>query len=138
MGCAPNLQGLIDVPKLAKTPGLSAFLNNVVVQKLIEAIVPGESANLGAAGPTRAAALPAAPCAATSPPRPAVPVPAGLVLKIFLALLPAILAFMMRLAGAVSLGEVDLGVVSRFFIFQVVVVFFGNTLASSFFSQAEQ
>jgi hypothetical protein len=45
------------------------------------------------------------------------------VLKIFLALLPALLAFMHRKAGRVSLSQIDFGVVSKFYIFQFFAVF---------------
>ena len=44
----------------------------------------------------------------------------GLVLTIFLALVPTIFARMVRWGGAYSRSEVDLGVVYRFFIFQVL------------------
>jgi hypothetical protein len=62
----------------------------------------------------------------------------GLVLKIFLAVLPMILAAMAKRAGAVSLSEVDFSVVQHFFLFQLVIVFFGTVIASSFFSQAQE
>lgn len=44
---------------------------------------------------------------------------AGLVLKIFLALLPLLLTFMNKKAGMQSLAEIDYGVFTKFFIFQV-------------------
>ncbi len=44
---------------------------------------------------------------------------AGLILKIFLALLPLLLAFMNKLAGMQSLAEIDYGVMVKYFIFQV-------------------
>ncbi|MEW5318377.1 MAG: hypothetical protein WDW38_009602 [Sanguina aurantia] len=61
----------------------------------------------------------------------------GLVLKVFLAIVPIILAFFMRMSGAVSLAQVDFGVITRYFIFQVIAVFFGSIIASSFFSQLQ-
>mmetsp|Transcript_6024 Transcript_6024/g.16044 ORF Transcript_6024/g.16044 Transcript_6024/m.16044 type:complete len:898 (+) Transcript_6024:96-2789(+) len=98
------VQGLIDAAKHPPddAPGLQAFLHNVVIRKLLEAVVP------------------------------------GLALKIFLWLVPFILAAMMEKSGALSLAQVDLGVVTRFFLFQLIVVFFGAVLAGSFFSQAAQ
>ena len=43
---------------------------------------------------------------------------AGLVLKIFLALLPMLLTFMNKRAGMQSLAEIDFGVFQKYFIFQ--------------------
>lgn len=40
-------------------------------------------------------------------------------LKIFLALLPLLLTFMNKKAGMQSLAEIDYGVFTKFFIFQV-------------------
>ena len=44
---------------------------------------------------------------------------AALVLKIFLALLPALLAFMNKKQGMIAASKVDFGVVRKYFIFQV-------------------
>lgn len=62
----------------------------------------------------------------------------GLVLKIFLALLPLILKIMNKKAGMQSLAEIDYGVFTKFFIFQVITVFFGSFVVGSFFSQFNQ
>ena len=44
---------------------------------------------------------------------------AGLVLKVFLALLPWLLSIMGRLQGLHSLSSLDFSVISKFYIFQV-------------------
>ena len=62
----------------------------------------------------------------------------GLVLTIFIALLPPIIKAMNRFTGMVSLTEIDLGLMTRFFIFQVVTVFFGSFLAGSVANQFKQ
>jgi hypothetical protein len=60
---------------------------------------------------------------------------AGLVLKIFLILLPTILAIMNRFAGMVSISQVDFGVVEKYFIFQLLTVFLATALAGTLLSQ---
>lgn len=44
---------------------------------------------------------------------------AGLALKLFLWLVPWILTLMIKFSGATSLSDVDMGVVTRYFVFQV-------------------
>ncbi|KAH7620097.1 hypothetical protein Ndes2526B_g05351 [Nannochloris sp. 'desiccata'] len=61
----------------------------------------------------------------------------GLALVIFLALLPPILRFMRTLAGSISISQIDHGVVTWFFIFQVITVFFGSFIAGTFANQFE-
>lgn len=62
----------------------------------------------------------------------------GLVLTIFIALLPPIITAMNRFAGMVSLSQIDIGLLSRFFIFQVVTVFFGSFILGSAANQFQQ
>lgn len=45
--------------------------------------------------------------------------PAGLALKVFLALLPYLLSLMGRIQGLHSISSLDFSVVSKFYIFQV-------------------
>jgi hypothetical protein len=62
----------------------------------------------------------------------------SLVLKIFLAILPPVLAAMARFSGAKSVSRVDLSVVSNFFVFQVFAVFLYQTIGGSGISQLQQ
>lgn len=61
----------------------------------------------------------------------------GLVLKIFLAILPMLLAIMNRFAGMVSISQIDFGVVERYFIFQFLTVFLVTAMSGTFLSQAK-
>ena len=62
----------------------------------------------------------------------------GLALVIFLAVFPPILRLMRTIAGDISSSQVDRGVVSRFFVFQVITVFFGSFVAGTFANQFQQ
>jgi hypothetical protein len=60
----------------------------------------------------------------------------GLVLTIFLALLPSLLSQINRqIQKMVSEGDVDLGMGRKYFAFQVITTFIGSLLAGSFLSQ---
>ncbi|CAK0785988.1 hypothetical protein CVIRNUC_009201 [Coccomyxa viridis] len=60
----------------------------------------------------------------------------GLVLKVFLALLPWLLSIMGRLQGLHSLSSLDFSVISKFYIFQFITVFLGSFIAGSVLNQA--
>jgi len=62
----------------------------------------------------------------------------GLVLVIFLILVPPILSAMARFQGMVSESEVDFSIVSRFFVFQMFATFIYNFLLGAAFSQGGQ
>ncbi|KAG2482061.1 hypothetical protein HYH03_018987 [Edaphochlamys debaryana] len=62
----------------------------------------------------------------------------SLAMKIFLAIVPMILRFFAYFQGCTSLSEIDFSVVGRYFLFQVIVLFFGNVVAGSFFNQIKQ
>ncbi|KAL3134038.1 hypothetical protein ABBQ32_008470 [Trebouxia sp. C0010 RCD-2024] len=59
----------------------------------------------------------------------------SLILRIFLALLPNLLSFMSHVQGMTSLSQIDFGVMRKYFIFQVLTVFFGSFIAGSFLNQ---
>jgi hypothetical protein len=62
----------------------------------------------------------------------------GLALKIFLALVPMFITMMNRFAGMVSQSQIDLGLTSRFFYFQVITLFLGSFIAGTFANQMKQ
>jgi len=61
----------------------------------------------------------------------------SLALIIFIALMPPIIRLMCRFQGMRTEGDLDRGVVTKFFIFQVFIVFFGTFVAGSFFDKAK-
>jgi hypothetical protein len=61
--------------------------------------------------------------------------PAGIVLNIFLAFLPKILAAMMRFAGRPSISAVDMGVINKFYVFQFFAVFIFQFLGGAVLNQ---
>ncbi|CAL5228475.1 g11617 [Coccomyxa viridis] len=60
----------------------------------------------------------------------------GLVLKVFLALLPWLLSIMGRVQGLYSKSSIDFSVISKFYIFQFITVFLGSFIAGSVLNQA--
>ena len=62
----------------------------------------------------------------------------GLALRLFLMFLPAILTLMLKKSGVISGSQMDLGLVSLLFIFQVITVFLGSFIAGTFANQFEQ
>jgi len=62
----------------------------------------------------------------------------SLVLTIFIAMLPPLIKAMNKWAGMISLSQIDLGLMTRFFIFQVTTVFFGSFIAGSAANQFKQ
>ncbi|KAK9840790.1 hypothetical protein WJX81_004889 [Elliptochloris bilobata] len=59
----------------------------------------------------------------------------SLVLRIFLALLPILLRLMGRVQGLYSQSMLDFSVVTKYYIFQIITVFFGTLIAGSIASQ---
>ncbi|KAL0039508.1 hypothetical protein WJX77_000232 [Trebouxia sp. C0004] len=59
----------------------------------------------------------------------------SVILRIFLKLLPNLLGFMSHVQGVTSLSQVDFGVLRKYFIFQVLTVFFGSFIAGSLLNQ---
>uniref|UniRef100_A0AAD5H1R9 ERD4-related membrane protein n=1 Tax=Chlorella ohadii TaxID=2649997 RepID=A0AAD5H1R9_9CHLO len=62
----------------------------------------------------------------------------GLALKIFLIIVPIVITIMNKWSGMVSTTQVDLGLISRYFIFQVITVFLGSFIAGTFANQLDQ
>ena len=62
----------------------------------------------------------------------------GLALRIFMILLPMIIVVMLRKSGCISASQVDHGLVSYIFIFQIITVFIGSFIAGTFANQFEQ
>lgn len=62
----------------------------------------------------------------------------NLVLKIFLAILPSLLHFMNKVQGLYALSTIDLETTRKYFIFQVITVFFFSFMIGSSLGQLDQ
>lgn len=62
----------------------------------------------------------------------------GLALKLSLTFLPQIMMFLSKFEGQVSLSMIERHAATKFFVFMVVNVFFGNVIVGSVFEQLKQ
>lgn len=62
----------------------------------------------------------------------------GLALVIFLALLPPIICAMLNFAGRISKSQIDFGLITRFFVFQIFTTFLGSFITGSIANQFKQ
>lgn len=62
----------------------------------------------------------------------------GLALKLFLTFLPQVLMLLTKFEGHVSLSTIEKYAATKYFVFMVVNVFFGNVIVGSLFEQLKQ
>ncbi|EIE18583.1 DUF221-domain-containing protein [Coccomyxa subellipsoidea C-169] len=101
------IQGLINIDQLKKIHVFAVIIDLPVVKSIATAILPG------------APSFPFLIITRFSTKRQSASSRQGLVLKIFLAILPIILAFMGRIQGLTSRSSIDFSVITKYYIFQV-------------------